>query len=57
MVFLLVPCSLSVCLSADILQTSMFPRKLRVGKLCWVPNLVGWYLTVGKGKGIFWGIF
>lgn len=36
---LLVPCSMSVCLSADILQTSMFPRKLRVGKLCWVPNL------------------
>lgn len=36
MVFCLfpVPCSLSVCLSADILQTSMFPRKLRVGKLC-----------------------
>lgn len=28
----------------------MFPRKLRVGKLCWVPNLVGWYLTVEKGK-------
>lgn len=51
-----VPC-LSVCLQTFCRHPCFRGNCVYVGKLCWVPNIVGWYLTVGKGKGIFLLIF